>query len=284
MPNGPPVHSLLGPLLLFGAALATALGAECAHAGDASVGIIVIKEHGVGSQALAQPYLDKFVAMAADLNGWDRAEGKYFTSRTAAEPYIDANKPHYGILGLAAFLAMRTHYDLTVVGQVAVSLAGGRQYHLISRDARDLADCKGKTLASDHADDARFIDRVVAGKSFTLHDFTLVPTQRPLLTIKKVVAGEAVCALIDEAQLGELGHLEGAEGVHSVWHSAELPPMAVVAFTAAPTAERKRFVENLDKICDEDGKTACGEVGIESLEAASAADYAAVIAAYGNGK
>jgi len=278
------VHSLLGPLLLLCAALVAAFGAECARAADDGVGIVVIKEHGVGSQALAQPYLDKFVAMAADLNGWDHAEGKYFTSRTAAEPYIDTTKPHYGILGLAAFLALRTHYDLTVLGQVAVSLAGGRQYHLISREAKDLAGCKGKTLASDHADDPRFIDRVVSGKSFTLADFSLVPTQRPLLTIKKVVAGEAVCALIDEAQLGELAHLEGADGVHSVWHSAELPPMAVVAFTSAPTAERKRFVENLDKVCDADGQTACGEVGIQSLDVASAADYAAVVTAYGNGK
>lgn len=278
------MHSLLGPLLLFGAALATALGADSARAADGNVGIIVVKEHGVGSQALAQPYLDKFVALAADLNGWDHAEGKYFTSRAAALPYIEATKPHYGILGLAVFLALRTRYDLTVVGQVAVSLAGGRQYHLISRQATDLAGCKGKTLASDHADDPRFIERVVAGKAFTLHDFTLVPTQRPLLTIKKVVAGEAVCALIDEAQLGELAHLDGADGVRSVWNSAELPPMAVVAFTSAPTAERKRFVENLDKVCDADGKTACGEVGIQSLEAASAADYASVITAYGNGK
>ncbi len=275
------MHSPLGPFLLFAAAFVTAFGAECARAGDSPVGIIVIKEHGVGSQALAQPYLDKFVALAADLNGWDHAEGKYFTSRTAAEPYIDTEKPHYGILGLAAFLSMRKNYDLTVLGQVAVSLAGGRQYHVISRDAKDLAGCKGKTLASDHADDARFIDRVVAGKAFTLTDFTIVPTQRPLQTIKKVVAGEAVCALIDEAQLGELEHLEGADVVHSVWHSAELPPMAVVAFASAPTAERRKFVENLDKVCEDDGKTACGEVGIESLEAASAADYATVVAAYG---
>lgn len=275
------MHSLVGPFLLFTAALVFAFTADVAHASDGSVGIVVIKEHGVGSQALAQPYIDKFVALAADLNGWDHAEGKYFTNRAAAEPYIDAQKPHYGILGLAAFLSMRKNYDLTVVGQVAVSLAGGRQYHLISREAKDLAGCKGKTLASDHADDPRFIDRVVAGKSFTLSDFTLVATQRPLQTIKKVVAGEAVCALIDEAQLGELGHLEGADGVHSVWHSVELPPMAVVAFTSAPTAERKKFVENLDKVCDADGKTACGEVGIESLEAASLADYATVVAAYG---
>lgn len=274
------MHGAAGHIALL-AAMLVAFSPVAAASADDTVGIVVVKEHGVGSQALAQPYLDKFVGIAAALNGWDHAEGQYFTSRPAAEPYIESRKPHYGILGLAALLAFRTKYDLTVIGQVAVSLAGGRQYFLISRTAKDAAGCKHATLASDHADDPRFVDRVVFRGAFTLADFSLVPTQRPLQTIKKVVGGEATCALIDEAQLGELAHLEGADGVHPVWKSVELPPMAVVAFPSASTAERKKFVENLDKICDDDGKTACGEVGIVSLEAASAADYATVVTAYG---
>jgi hypothetical protein len=272
------VHRAAGHIALLAAILLAVPGARA----DDTVGIVVVKEHGVGSQALAQPYLDKFVGIAAALNGWPHAEGQYFTSRPAAEAYIDGSKPHYGILGLAALLAFRTRYDVTIIGQVAVSLAGGRQFFLISRTAKDAAGCKGASLASDHVDDPRFVERVVFRGAFTLADFSVVPTQRPLQTIKKVVAGEATCALIDEAQLGELAHLEGAEGVHPVWKSVELPPMAVVAFPSAPTAERKTFVENLDKICDDDGKTACGEVGIVSLEAASAADYAAVVTAYGH--
>jgi hypothetical protein len=189
--------------------------------------------------------------------------------------------PHYGIFSLPAFLALQAKYELDVIGQVAVSLAGGRQYSLISKSAADLAGCKGRVVASDHADDRRFIERVVAGRRFTLADFELGETQRPLQTIKKVIYGEAACALVDDAQLAELPHLEGTDGLHAVWQSEELPPMVVSAFPAASADERKRFQENLAKLCEEDARSACAEVGIVSLRAASATAYAAVIAAYG---
>jgi ABC-type phosphate/phosphonate transport system substrate-binding protein len=112
-------------------------------------------------------------------------------------------------------------------------------------------------------------------------DFTLQPTQRPLQTIRKVLNGEAVCALIDDAQRAELSHIEGADGVRTVWASVELPPMAIVAFPDAPADERKRFEENLSKVCDDNGQSACAEVGIVSLKATGATDYTAVSNAYG---
>jgi hypothetical protein len=247
---------------------------------DDPVRIVVLKEHGIGSPALAQPYLDKFVGLAAKENGWDDAKGQYFSNRKAAEEYIDAQRPHYGILSLAAFLALKTKYNYDVIGRVAVTLVGGRQYAVISKHEAALAGCRGKTLASDHTDDVRFIERVVAQGAFKLTDFNLVPTQRPLQTIKKLLDDEAVCALIDDAQLAELSHLEGTDGIRSVWKSNELPPMAVVAFPSASAAERKRFQEKLHEICADDGEGACAEVGIVSLEATSSADYARVMAAY----
>ncbi len=246
-----------------------------------SVGVLVLKEHGVSSPSLVQPYLDRFVALAARLNGWPSAVGQYHASRAPAEAFIQAAKPHYGILSLSAFLAFRNEYHLEVIGQVSVSLAGGRQYSVISRTAPDLASCKGKVLATDHGDDARFIDRVVSGGKFRLSDFTVEHTQRPLQTIKAIIGGNAACALVDESQLEQLSHIEGADGIRPVWQSAELPQMVVVAFSAAPADERKRFQSKLAEVCDNDGQTACAEVGIQSLDAASVADYAAVVAAYG---
>jgi ABC-type amino acid transport substrate-binding protein len=245
------------------------------------VTILVLKEHGVGNPALAQPYLDKFVAVAALENGWPGAKGQYLTTRAAADEYIRANNPHYAILSLGAFLAMRHTYALDVVGQVAVKLVGGRQYYLISPSANSLADCRGKPVATDHADDPRFIDKVVAAGAFTLDDFSLIATQRPLQTINKVLKGEAACALIDDAQLAELQHIEGSESIHTVWKSRELPPMAVVAFPNASAEERTRFQEHLSKLCDTVGESACAEVGIVDLTAADNADYSAVFAAYG---
>src|SRR5262245_20519030 len=102
-------------------------------AAEGAVPIVVLKEHGVGNQSLAQPYLDRMVALAAKQNGWPGVNGKYFTSRAPAEAFIKSEQPHYGILSLAAFLSMRGQYKLEVIGRVAVSLAGGRRYFVISK-------------------------------------------------------------------------------------------------------------------------------------------------------
>jgi len=267
--------------LIVGLALQAPALAGPAQADPATVGILVVKEHGVSSPSLVQPHLDRFIAIAAKENGWPNAKGQYYNNRGAAESYIEMQHPHYGIFSLPAFLAMRVNYHLKVIGQVAVSLAGGRQYYLISKSATDLAGCKGKTVASDHTDDSRFIERVVARGSFVLADFTMVQTRRPLQTIKKVMMDQAVCALIDDAQLAELPHLEGADGIRVVWKSAALPPMVVTAFPAAPAAERIRFQENLAHVCDNNAQSACTEVGIVALKAAGAGDYATLVSAYG---
>ena len=276
------MRTIGGPLALVAAASVFLLKAApvTAQADSTVVWILVVKEHGVGSPTAVQPYLDRFVAIAAERNGWADAKGQYYNNRSAAEAFIQTYHPHYGIFSLPAFLALQTQYKLEVIGQVAVSLAGGRQYYLISKSAADLAECKGRVVASDHVDDARFIERVVAGRRFTLADFEVSETQRPLQTIKKVINGEAACALVDDAQLAELPHLEGADGLHAVWQSDKLPPMVVTAFPAASADERKRFQENLAKLCEEDARSACAEVGIVSLKAASASAYATVIAAY----
>lgn len=273
-------QSLRRAALAVAAALLLA-AATPAGADTGDIAILVLKEHGVGSPSLAQPYVDRFVALAAKENGWEAAKGQYLSSRSAAETFIKAQGPHYGILSLAAFLALRGPHHLEVLGKVASTLAGGEQYFVVSKTATDLAGCKGQSLASDHTDDKRFVERVVARGDFKLADFEIVQNQRPLQSIKQVVSGEARCALIDDAQLAELQHIPEADAVHVVWRSRKLPAMTVVAFPSAPASERKSFQARLRDVCDGDGQTACAEVGIYALESASASDYAEVVTAYG---
>ena len=244
--------------------------------------LFVLREHGVTAVSLAQPYLDRFVALAAAQNGWRSAQGSYLTSRPAAEEAIRRDHPHYAILSLPAFLALRTAHRFEVIGRVEVSLSGGRRYALISRSAGDLAGCKGKSLATDHAGDARFVERVVARGQFTLADFQLHATRRPLQTTRQVLDGQAVCALVDDSQLSELAHLPGADGVHAVWQSAELPQMVVVALPDAPAKERAAFQKNLPELCAAEGRAICAEVGIVSLATSSDRDYADAVTAYGD--
>lgn len=267
-------------LCLAAALPGLALTADVAQAADGSVNVLVIKEQGVGSAAQAQPYVDKLVAAAGKANGWAATAGKFATNREAAEEYIHSADPHYGIMSLAAFLALRGKHKLEVMGKAEVTQANGVEYHIISKTAADLAGCKGKTLASNHVEDVRFAEKVISGGKFVLADFTLVATKRPVQTIKKVIAGEAECALVDDAQFAELGKIEGSAGIRSVWKSDKLPPMVVVAFPSAPAAERTTFKAALTKVCAGEGKAACGEVGIKNLGVASK-EYDVVIAAYG---
>ncbi len=267
--------------LLTALGLATLGGvASDAHAAD-TVHILVLMENGIGTAAQAQPYVDELVGIAKDKNGWSAAEGKYVTRRSAGADYVDSKKADYGILSLSAFLAWRKPRGLEVIGVADVARAGGRQYHLISKTASTLGGCKGKRLATNHADDPRFIDKVVAGGAFTLADFKLVETKRPVQTIKKVSKGDAECALIDDAQLNELPHVDGAAGIKSVWKSAELPPMAVVAFSGTSAADRAKFKTSLGSLCAGQGKTTCDKVGIRSFKAASESDFGDVIKQYG---
>ena len=119
-------------LLLIGW-LGLAMAASGARAESGPIEILVLKEHGVGSPSLAQPYVDRFVALAAEDNGWASAKGQYLSSRSAAETFIKAHSPHYGILSLAAFLALRERYQMEVLGRVASKLAGGEQYFIVSQ-------------------------------------------------------------------------------------------------------------------------------------------------------
>ena len=258
----------LAALVTFGAP-AAALAAP--------VGMVVLKEHGVGNTVQAQGFLDQFLAMAAQQNGWSGVKGQFFTQRAGAEAYIKSDGPQYGILSLAPFLAFRSSYSLEPIGRRSSrAAAGGSSTSSSARTASDLADCKGKPLATDHIDDQRFIDKVVAGGQFKLADFTLVRTTRPMQGIKKVADDQAVCALIDDAQIGNAG----AAGLKQVWASARLPPMVIVAFPCASAAERKTFQANLPSICQGTGAQPCAQVGLQSLKAAGPADYAAVVAAY----
>jgi hypothetical protein len=246
-----------------------------------AVAVFVVREHGVGSAVQVQPYLDRFIALAAELNGWKSAQGTYFTSRSVAEAQISALKPHYAILSLGAFLGLREKYRLNVIGHVAVWRGGGNRYFLVSRAATDLESCKGRRLASNHTDDPRFLERVVANGAFELEDFTPVAATRPLQPIKQVIAGEADCALIDDAQQAELSHIEGGADLQVVWTSRELPPMVVAAFPDVGSAARKRLQDSMGRVCEGDAKAACNEVGIVSLEPATDEDYADVVALYG---
>ncbi len=268
------------PLLFVSALLCGALALPTPASAGERVKIVVVKENGSGSASQAQGFVDRLMGRVAEVSGFDGAEGKYETKRAAGESWAKSNGASFGILSLGAFLDMRTRTELEVIGKVDVSTAGGREYHIVSKEASSLAECRGKSLGTNHADDQRFMDKVVSGSDWDLGDFEVVDTRRPMKTLKAVAEGEVSCALIDDAQMKQLGRVDGGDAIKSVWKSKSLPPMVVVAFPAASSGAKASFKKNLGKVCDGDGATACKEVGIKALKGASSKDYAAVVKAY----
>jgi hypothetical protein len=266
--------------LALAAALGTTILAADEAAADGEVNVLVLRENSAGSAATAQPYIDSLMVHVARANGWSGAAGAYHTKRSTAKTYVETAKPQYGILSLGAFLALRGELNLQVVGQADVDGGGGLQYFVVSKTQKDLAGCKGKTLATNHGGDTHFVDKVVGKGSFALADFTVQTTTRPVQTLKKVISGEAVCALIDDAQIAELAKLDGGADVKPVWLGAILPPMPIVAFGSAPAAGVTTFKSALPKVCEGEGAAACKSAGIKALRASDKTPYDAVIAAW----
>jgi hypothetical protein len=265
------------------ASIAVPVGASAADpkegGGGDAVHVLVFRQGGAGSAATAQKYVDQVMARVGSLTGWN-VSGKYVTTRAQADAYFEEESPRFGIVSLSAFLPMASKYKLRAKGKAKVKGGGGGQYFIISKNQFDLAGCKGKTLASDHADDAKFVDNVVFAKSMGLDDFELKKTRRSLQTIKAVIRGEAECALVDDAQVADLAHVEGGAVLRAVWSSEVFPGLVVVDMPVASEAEAKRFAKSLPKICEGDGKKACAAAGIESLKAARPAEFKAYLDAY----
>jgi hypothetical protein len=256
--------------------------AASAHAGDV-VKVLVLKEHGVGTSSAAQPYLDKFIANAAQANGWDpSSSGRYVTSRADAQAYIGSDSPRYAIVSLPAFGPLRKAYNLEVVGEAKTD-GGGEQYFIISTTLGSLDECKGKKLATDHVetgDDQKFIEKVVAAGAFTMGNFDVQKVKRYGQAASKLLNGEVECALVHEAQLADARKMPNGGTIKTAWQSAKLPGMPIVAFPSAPAGERATFKSSLTNICSGGGASVCQAVGLLSAQASSNATFQSVINAF----
>lgn len=247
---------------------------------DEAVQVLVLREGGAGSAATAQRYIDEVMKSVARVNEWSKVTGTYQTRREAAQTFIEEQKPSFGILSLGPFLAMRQSEKLEVLGTAKIRGGEGEHYYVVSKSAASLEECKGEKLATDHGGDERFIDAIVSGDDFDLSDFEVEKTRRPLQTLKAVIRDEATCALIDDAQMADLPHVDGGEALRPVWFSKALPAMIVVAFPAAPKDRVKSFEKNLSKICEGEGRSACDAAGILELKAGKSASLQPLIKAY----
>lgn len=274
--------SLLAMALVAPLHPAQAHAADPVPSADASdpVGFVVVRENGSGSAATAQRYVDTLLASIAKRNGWAGATGKYFTKRSKALTYIEQTKPSFGFMSFGAYLGLRKAQGLTPVAVADTGAVGGAQYFVITKNHISVDDCKGKTLASNHTSDPRYVDAVISGEDFDLSDFTLVPTRRPVQTIKAVIDGEAECALVDDSQIMAMNKVEGGAVLRPVWSSVEMPAVVLVSFGHAPAERVASFASSVESICEGEGREPCDAAGIQAPRKVAKDVFAAQQKAY----
>src|SRR5262249_22032151 len=140
-------------LVLHGAAWAGPRDFLIEHAGDG------------GSQAEAQPFLDKFMRWLEKACGWPvgSAQGAFFPEPKPAIQYIDEKKPAFGLLDPDMWLALRKKHDLQPIAQVeGKRQAAGNMAILVKNEspAKRLEDLKGKKLTSNHLQSPKYLSKV----------------------------------------------------------------------------------------------------------------------------
>jgi hypothetical protein len=246
-----------------------------------TIELLILREDGTGGAARAKEYLTEVVAAVAKVNGWPSATFEYFTDREKTTPWIKEHDPSYGILSFGAYLAMRAPYDLKMLGRAKAVGSGGGRYYIVSKKHHGLEGCKAGKLASNHAADTKYIDKVVSAGVFELSDFASIEhTKRPVQTLKMVTRDEADCALIDHAQFEAMQEIDGGAELSTVWFSQEFPSIVIVAFPKAPKAQTSTFHDKLASVCTGEGKKACGRTGVEFMVGVEPDAYDAHVKAY----
>ena len=246
-----------------------------------TIEMLILREDGTGGAAKAKEYLTDVVAAVAKANGWSSASFEYFTDREKATPWTKEHDPSYAILSFGAYLAMRAPYDLKMLGRAKAVGSGGGRYYIVSKKHHNLDGCKTGKLATNHAADPKYIDKVVSAGTFELADFASIEhTKRPVQTLKMVTRDEADCALIDHAQFEAMQGIDGGTELSTVWFSQEFPSIVIVAFPKAPKAQTAVFHDKLGTVCKGEGKKACGRAGVEFMVGVDRDAYDAHAKAY----
>ena len=265
------VRAVVGSALL----VAVTMASPPARAGDKD---FVIYAPGFGASASqAKPYLDKFAALIEQRLGWKSGSANlaFLDDAKAVADYIDKQKPGYGLLPPSYFLELSCRKVATtplaaVVGLSSASSSLGK-WHVVVKDGtvKDLAGLKGKRLASNHLQDARFVSQVVfAGKVAVDKEFVLKPTNSPITPFKWVDRGEADAALVDDAQLAHMKTLPFGKSLVVVFSSEQLPPVPIVSFDkVSKPADRAALKKAITEMCaSADGKPICKEMQVTRFE------------------
>jgi len=248
---------------------------------ETKIQLIMVNERASLSQSLAFKDFHRFTKMLAYHNGWAprSVRGKFFKNIRAANIYVKEHKPRYAFLTLPVFLAWKKRFNLGAIGYANTQgnsqwMAASSKYHIISSSETSLADCKSKRVISHFWKDAQFLNAAVGGSAWSVKDFDEFPLSASDSVLSSLVSEppKADCALVDDAQMGDMKRLAGADKLKTLWSSAQLPAVIVAYFPSVSWNDQMSFKNTLPDICAGNGLLPCAAMGITSFQVAEPAD------------
>lgn len=202
-----------------------------------------------------------------------------FTAKTDECRKLMAEKnPRFAITSLGLYLEMRTQYNLVPVVQPRIKGRTSERYRVMAQKDKykSLDELKGKTLGGTVLEEPSFIGKIVfAGKYDLATFFVLKPSNQAIRALRSLDKGELDAIILNEQQFGGLSSLHLETPLETVFTSAEIPLMGLVANSASTTSEeRARFGKALEGMCtDIEGKKLCELFGVDAFVAVDAAVF-----------
>jgi len=213
-----------------------------------------------------------------------------FTSKAdECKKLLAEKKPKFAIASLGLYLDLHNQYHWLPLVQPKIKGRTSEQFRVITQqDAfHNLGELKGKTLGGTVLDEPSFIGKIVfAGKYAPSTDFSLKPSNQAIHTLRALDKGELDAVILNEQQFEGLAALHLQTPLATVFTSAEIPLMGVVANTAITTAEeRTRFGNALAGMCtDIEGKKLCEVFGVDAFVNVDAALFEPMVKLWAKGK
>ena len=200
-----------------------------------------------GNSVLAQPYVDSFLRYIESAVGWAPAamDGSFHVSKKNAIAYVARAQPGIGIMEPPLYFEYRQAWQLQLILQAESRDLVADQLHVVVKDpaVKGLADLKGKRLWTTLADYPRYLSKVVLdGQVDAAGFFALNHVHSALAGARGVLRGDCEAAILDDDQLARAKEMEGGKNLRTIFDSPALPPLPVVVFGAALTAEERQVL------------------------------------------
>jgi len=198
-----------------------------------------------GNSVLAQPYVDSFLRYIESAVGWapNAMAGSFHVSKKNAIAYVARTQPGIGIMEPPLYFEYRQAWQLQIILQAESRDLVADQLHVVVKDpaVKGLADLKGRRLWTTLADYPRYLSKVVLdGRMDAASYFALDSVHNALTGARGVLRGDCDAAILDDDQWAKAKEMEGGKDLRSIYDSPALPPLPVVVFGAALTAEERQ--------------------------------------------